>query len=380
MTPGTGAERQTPTRHDGAHAAQRRTHAGDMNVAPTLPAVPTHTDEKTAGHHDRTAAYPVRAPFMTPGTGAERQTSSCHNGTLAGDMNVAPALPAVSTRTDEKTTGYHDRTATYPAVPTRTNEKTAGHHDRTATYPTVPTCTDDKTTGHHDRTAAYPVGAPFMTPGTEAVRQTSSRRNGAHAVQQRTHAGDMNVAPTLTAVPTHTDEKNGGASRPHGSIPGRGAIYDARYRSGETNIVMPRRRPRGRHKRHGPDMPPAHTTQWRTHAGGMNVAPTLTAVPTCTDEKTAGHHDRTVAHPVGAPFMTPGTEAVRQTPSCHDGAHAAQQRTLAGDMNVAPTLTAVPIRATGKSVGELEFPDALTGFSVSHRHFRRQRTCFAPFS
>ena len=32
-------------------------------------------------------------------------------------------------------------------------------------------------------------------------------------------------------------------------------------------------------------------------------------------------------------------------------------------MNVAPTLPAVPIRATGKSVGELENPDALTGFS-----------------
>ena len=60
----------------------------------------------------------------------------------------------------------------------------------------------------------------------------------------------------------------------------------------------------------------------------MNVAPTLTAVSTHTDEKTAGHN----------------------------GAHA-------GDMNVAPTLTAVSIRATGKSVGELENPDALTGFS-----------------
>ena len=95
----------------------------------------------------------------------------------------------------------------------------------------------------------------------------------------------------------------------------------------------------------------------------MNVAPTLTAVPTCTDEKTTGHHDHTVTYPVGAPFMTPGTGAVRQTPSCHDGAHAAQWRTHAGDMNVAPTLPAVPIRATGKSVGELENPDALTGFS-----------------
>ena len=39
-------------------------------------------------------------------------------------MNVAPTLPAVSTHTDEKTTGYHDRTATYPVVSTRTDEKT----------------------------------------------------------------------------------------------------------------------------------------------------------------------------------------------------------------------------------------------------------------
>ena len=131
MTPGTEAVRQTPSCHDGTHAAQQRTLAGDMNVAPTLPAVPTHTDEKTADHHDRTAAYPVGAPFMTPGTGAVRQTPSCHDGahaaqwrTHAGDMNVAPTLPA------------------------------------------VPTHTDEKTADHHDRTAAYPVGAPFMTPGT----------------------------------------------------------------------------------------------------------------------------------------------------------------------------------------------------------------------
>lgn len=116
-------------------------------------------------------------------------------------------------------------------------------------------------------------------------------------------------------------------------------------------------------KTHGPDVPDAHAVQQRTHAGDINVAPTLPAVPTRTDEKTAGHHDRTAAYPVGAPFMTPGTEAVRQTPTRHNGAHAAQQRTLAGDTNVAPTLTAVPIRATGKSVGELENPDALTGFS-----------------
>ena len=170
------------------------------------------------------------------------------------------------------------------------------------TLTAVPTCTDEKTAGHHDRTAAYPVGAPFMTPGTEAERQTPTRHDGAHAAQRRTHAGDMNVAPTLPAVSTRTDEK------------------------------------------------------------------------------TAGHHDRTVAYPVGAPFMTPGTEAERQTPTRHNGTHAVQQRTHAGDMNVAPTLPAVPIRATEKSVGELEFPDALTGFSVSHRHFRRQRTCFAPFS
>ena len=167
MTPGTGAERQTPTRHDGAHAAQRRTHAGDMNVAPTLPAVPTRTDEKTTGHHDRTAAYPA-----------------------------------------------------------------------------VPPHTDEKTTGHHDRTVAYPVGAPFMTPGTEAVRHTPTRHDGAHAAQRRTHAGDMNVAPTLPAVPTRTDEKTNGSSQPHGGIPGRGAIYDARHRSGETNTDMPRRRTR----------------------------------------------------------------------------------------------------------------------------------------
>ena len=73
-------------------------------------------------------------------------------------------------------------------------------------------------------------------------------------------------------------------------------------------------------------------------------------------KKTTGHHDRTMAYPVGAPFMTPGTGAERQTPTRHNGAHA-------GDMNVAPTLPAVPIRATGKSVGELENPDALTGFS-----------------
>ena len=89
----------------------------------------------------------------------------------------------------------------------------------------------------------------------------------------------MNVAPTLTAVPTRTNEKNNRPSRPHGGIPGRGSIYDARRRNGETHTAKPR------------------------------------------------------------------------------------QRTLAGDMNVAPTLTAVPIRATGKSVGELENPDALTGFS-----------------
>ena len=194
---------------------------------------------------------------MTPGTGAERQTSSCHDGvhavqqrTHAGDMNVAPTLTA---------------------VPTRTDEKTAGHHDRTATYPAVPTCTDEKTTGHDDRTVAYPVGAPFMTPGTEAVRQTPSCHDGAHAAQQRTHAGDMNVAPTLPAVPT------------------------------------------------------------------------------CTNEKTAGHHDRTTAYPVGVPFMTPGTEAERQTSSRHDGAHATQQRTLAGDINVAPTLPAVPTRTDEKT-------------------------------
>ena len=145
-------------------------------------------------------------------------------------------------------------------------------------------------TRHHDRTVAYPVGAPFMTPGTEAVRHTPTRHDGTHAAQQRTHAGDMNVAPTLPAVPTRTDKKNNGSSRPHGDIPGRGAIYDARYRSGKTNTNETRRRTRGRHKRHGPDMPPAHTTQWRTHAGGMNVAPTLPAVPTHTDEKTAGHN------------------------------------------------------------------------------------------
>ena len=138
-------------------------------------------------------------------------------------MNVAPTLPTVPTCTDEKTAGHHDRTVAYPAVPTRTNEKT---------------------TGHHDRTAACPVGAPFMTPGTGAERQTPSRHDG------------------------------------------------------------------------------AHTTQWRTHAGDMNVAPTLTEVPTHTDEKTTGHHDRTAACPVGAPFMTPGTEAERQTSSRHDGTHA----------------------------------------------------------
>ena len=73
----------------------------------------------------------------------------------------------------------------------------------------------------------------------------------------------------------------------------------------------------------------------------MNVAPTLPVVSTCTDEKTAGHHDRTATYPVGAPFMTPGTGAVRQTPTGHDGAHTTQWRTHAGDMNVAPTLTAV---------------------------------------
>ncbi len=167
------------------------------------------------------------------------------------------------------------------------------------------------------------VGAPFMTPGTGAERQTPTKHDGAHAAQRRTHAGDMNVAPALPAVSTRTDEKTTGYHD-------RTAAYPA--------------------------------------------------VSTCTDEKTAGHHDRTATYPVGAPFMTPGTGAERQTSSCHNGAHAAQQRTHAGDMNVAPTLTAVPIRATEKSVGELEFPDALTGFSVSHRHFRRQRTCFAPFS
>ena len=251
-------------------------------------------------------------------------------------------------------------------------KKTAGHHDRTAAYPAVSTHTDEKTAGHHDRTATYPVGAPFMTPGTGAERQTPTRHNGAHAMQQRTHAGDMNVAPTLPAVSTRTDEKNNGPSRPHGGIPSRGAIYDARYRSGKTNTDETRRRTRGRHKRHGPDMPPAHTTQWRTHAGDMNVAPTLTAVPTCTDEKTAGHHDRTVAYPavptctnektaehhdrtaaypVGAPFMTPGTGAVRQTPTRHDGTHAAQQRTHAGDMNVAPTLPAVSTHTDEKTTG-----------------------------
>ena len=94
---------------------------------------------------------------------------------------------------------------TLTAVPTCTDEKTAGHHDRTVAYPAVPTCTNEKTAEHHDRTAAYPVGAPFMTPGTGAVRQTSSRRNGAHAAQQRTHAGDMNVAPTLPGG-SHTYE------------------------------------------------------------------------------------------------------------------------------------------------------------------------------
>ena len=161
MTPGTEAERQTPTRH-----------------------------------HDRTAAYPVEAPFMTPGTEAVRHTPTRHDGThaaqqrtLAGDMNVAPTLPAVPTRTDKKTTGHHDRTEAYPAVPTHTDEKTAGHHNRTA---------------------AYPVGAPFMTPGTGAVRQTPTGHDGAHTTQWRTHAGDMNVAPTLTAVPTRTDEKTAG--------------------------------------------------------------------------------------------------------------------------------------------------------------------------
>ena len=210
-------------------------------------------------HHDRTAAYPVEAPFMTPGTEAVRHTPTRHDGTHAaqqrthaGDMNVAPTLPA---------------------VPTRTDEKTAGHLDRTAAYPAVSTCTDEKTTGHLDRTVAYPVGAPFMTPGTGAERQTPTRHDGTHAVQQRTHAGDMNVAPTLTAVSTHTDEK------------------------------------------------------------------------------TAGHHDRTAAYPVGAPFMTPGTETVRQTPTRHDGAHAAQWRTHAGDMNVAPTLTAVSTCTDEKTAG-----------------------------
>ena len=168
MTPGTGAERQTPTRHDGAHAAQQRTHAGDMNVAPTLPAVPTRTDEKTTGHHDRTVAYPVGAPFMTPGTEAVRQTPTRHNGahaaqqrTHAGDINVAPTLTAVST------------------------------------------CTNEKTTGHHDRTATYPVGAPFMTPGTEAERQTPTRHDG-------THAGETDA--TDRTCRTHT-QRNGARTR-----------------------------------------------------------------------------------------------------------------------------------------------------------------------
>ena len=109
------------------------------------------------------------------------------------------------------------------------------------------------------------VEAPFMTPGTEAERQTPTRHDGAHAAQRRTHAGDMNVAPTLTAVPTCTDEKtaehhdrtatypavptctdekNNGSSRPHGGIPRRGAIYDARNRSGKTNTDETRRRTR----------------------------------------------------------------------------------------------------------------------------------------
>ena len=305
-----------------------------MNVAPTLlavstctdekttghhdrtaayPAIPTRTNEKTTGHHDRTATYPVGAPFMTPGTGAVKQTPTRHDGTHAaqqrthaGDMNVAPTLPAVPTRTNEKTAGHHDRTAAYPAVPTCTDEKTAGHHDCTVAYPAVPTRTDEKTAGHHDRTVAYPVGAPFMTPGTEAVRQTSSCHDGAHAAQQRTLAGDMNVAPTLLAVPTCTDEKTAGhhartAAYPVGApfmTPGTGAErqtptrHDGAHaggtgprtgRAGRTRSATTH--PRGRHKRHGPDVPDAHAAQQRTLAGDMNVAPTLPAVPTCTDEK-----------------------------------------------------------------------------------------------
>ena len=108
MTPGTEAERQTPTRHDGAHAAQRRTHAGDMNVAPTLTAVSTRTDEKTAGHHDRTAAYPVGAPFMTPGTGAVRQTPSCHEGAHAGDKDATDRTCRTSNNATTHARGRHE--------------------------------------------------------------------------------------------------------------------------------------------------------------------------------------------------------------------------------------------------------------------------------
>ena len=185
MTPGTEAVRHTPTRHDGAHAVQQRTHAGDMNVAPTLPAVPTRTDEKTAGHHDSTAAYPVGAPFMTPGTGAVRQTPSCHDGahaaqwrTLAGDMNVAPTLPA------------------------------------------VPTHTDEKTAGHHDRTAAYPVGAPFMTPGTGAVRQTPSCHDNARSRATQTprtgHAGRTRSTTTHARGRHECRPYTAGSSHTHG--------------------------------------------------------------------------------------------------------------------------------------------------------------------
>ena len=80
--------------------------------------------------------------------------------THAGDMNVAPTLPAVSTCTDEKTAGHHDRTAAYPAVPTYTDEKTAGHHDRTATYP---------------------VGAPFMTPVAGTARRIPPNHDNARS-------------------------------------------------------------------------------------------------------------------------------------------------------------------------------------------------------
>ncbi len=108
MTPGTEAVRHTPTRHDGTHAAQQRTHAGDMNVAPTLPAVPTCTDEKTAGHHNRTAASPVGAPFMTPGTEAERQTSSCHNGAHAGDKDATDRTSRPPNNTTTHARGRHE--------------------------------------------------------------------------------------------------------------------------------------------------------------------------------------------------------------------------------------------------------------------------------